>query len=62
MHQDFETRADAVAWGRIVESEIERGVFVNREEAERPRWLTCLHVTCETCRQQSAVAQATRAG
>lgn len=31
----FETRADAAAWGRMIESEIERGVFVNRDEAER---------------------------
>lgn len=31
----FETRADATAWGRMIESEIERGVFVNCDEAER---------------------------
>ncbi len=31
----FETKADALAWGRMIESEIDRGVFVNREEAER---------------------------
>ncbi len=30
----FTRKADARAWARIVESEIERGVFVNRAEAE----------------------------
>lgn len=31
----FERKSDAEAWARMVESEMDRGVFVNREEAER---------------------------
>lgn len=30
----FETKADAEKWARQVESEMDRGVFVSREEAE----------------------------
>ena len=31
----FSTKTDATKWARIMESEIERGVFVDRSEAER---------------------------
>jgi hypothetical protein len=31
----FETKADARAWARMIESEMDRGVFVSRAEAER---------------------------
>jgi hypothetical protein len=31
----FETKADAQAWARMIESEIDRGIFVSRAEAER---------------------------
>ncbi|WP_242031604.1 DNA recombinase [Pseudomonas fluorescens] len=31
----FETKADAQAWARMIESEIDRGIFVSRVEAER---------------------------
>lgn len=31
----FETKADAQAWARMIESEMDRGVFVSRVEAER---------------------------
>jgi hypothetical protein len=31
----FDTKASAEAWARRVESEIDRGVFVDRTEAER---------------------------
>ncbi|MEO4048068.1 Shufflon-specific DNA recombinase [Pseudomonas sp. CAU 1711] len=31
----FETKADAQAWARMIESEMDRGVFVSRAEAER---------------------------
>lgn len=30
----FETKADAQAWVRMIESEIDRGIFVSRVEAE----------------------------
>lgn len=31
----FETKADAQAWARMIESEIDRDIFVSRVEAER---------------------------
>ncbi|MEE4751765.1 hypothetical protein V2K79_06860 [Pseudomonas alliivorans] len=31
----FETKSDAQAWARTIESEIDRGIFVSRVEAER---------------------------
>ena len=31
----FSTKTDATKWARIMETEIERGVFVDRSEAER---------------------------
>ncbi|AOE82664.1 tyrosine-type recombinase/integrase [Pseudomonas sp. TCU-HL1] len=31
----FETKADAQAWARMIESEMDRGIFVSRAEAER---------------------------
>lgn len=31
----FETKADAQAWARMIESEIDRGIFISRLEAER---------------------------
>ena len=31
----FSTKADANRWARLIESEIERGVFLDRTEAER---------------------------
>ncbi|MDU9024396.1 hypothetical protein [Pseudomonas corrugata] len=31
----FETKADAQTWARMIESEIDRGIFVSRVEAER---------------------------
>ena len=31
----FETKADAQAWARMIESEIDRGIFVSRVKAER---------------------------
>ncbi|UVL00208.1 hypothetical protein [Pseudomonas sp. B21-048] len=30
----FETKADAQAWVRMIESEIDRGIFASRVEAE----------------------------
>ena len=30
----FETKADAEAWARLIESEMDRGIFVSRTEAE----------------------------
>lgn len=38
----FMTRADAEAWARQVESEIDRGVFVSRTEAENTSLKDCL--------------------
>jgi len=35
IEKTFTTRADAVKWARSVESEIDRGAFVDRSEAER---------------------------
>jgi hypothetical protein len=40
----FETKADAQAWARMIESEIDRGIFVSRVEAEKPE---------RTCRRRS---------
>ena len=34
-HKTFDTRAEAEAWGRSTESEMDRGIFVSRAEAER---------------------------
>jgi uncharacterized membrane protein len=31
----LQTKADAQAWARMIESEIDRGIFVSRVEAER---------------------------
>ncbi|MCE7913273.1 MAG: site-specific integrase [Nitrosomonas sp. PRO4] len=31
----FKTKADALKWARLIESEIDRGVFIDRTEAER---------------------------
>ena len=33
----FESRPDAEAWARSLESEMDRGVFVSRAEAERTK-------------------------
>jgi integrase len=46
----FATKADAERWSRLVESEIDRGVFVDRSEAERTSFATLIdryaaHVT-----------------
>ncbi|MEQ1766969.1 MAG: hypothetical protein ABL859_06025, partial [Methylotenera sp.] len=30
----FTTRSEASAWARVIESEMDRGVFINRAEAE----------------------------
>lgn len=34
-HKTFDTNVDAEAWARVVESEMDRGVFASRVEAER---------------------------
>lgn len=34
-HKTFDTHAEAEAWARVVESEMDRGIFVSRVEAER---------------------------
>jgi integrase len=39
----FTTRADAVAWGRSVETEMDKGMFVHREEAESTTVADLLH-------------------
>jgi len=33
--KSFKTRQDAESWARMIESELDRGIFVNRTEAER---------------------------
>lgn len=38
----FNTRAEAEAWARVIESEIDRGNFVSRTEAESTTLLTCI--------------------
>lgn len=38
----FTTKADAEAWGRLIEGEIDRGVFVSRTEAENTTLLDAL--------------------
>ena len=38
----FETKADAEAWARQIESEMDRGVFVSRAEAEQYTLYECL--------------------
>lgn len=35
LSRNFRTKADARAWATVIESEVERGVFVDRTEAER---------------------------
>lgn len=44
----FEKRADAEAWARNIENEMDRGVFVSREEAER----TSLYEALERYRKE----------
>ena len=34
-HKTFDTHAEAEAWARAVESEMDRGIFASRVEAER---------------------------
>ena len=41
-NKTFETRADAEAWARQIESEMDRGVFVSRAEAEQYTLKECL--------------------
>ena len=38
----FETKADAEAWARLIESEMDRGIFVSRAEAEQYTLSECL--------------------
>lgn len=38
----FETKADAEAWARLIESEMDRGVFISRVEAEQYTLSECL--------------------
>ena len=33
----FKTKADAQKWARLIESEIDRGIFIDRTEAEKTR-------------------------
>lgn len=58
----FDTKAQAEAWARVVESEMDRGIFVDRTEAER----TTLHEALErylrevTPHKKGAKQEATR--
>ena len=38
----FDTKAEAEAWARLMESEMDRGIFVSRAEAERYTLSECL--------------------
>ena len=38
----FETKADAEAWARQMESEMDRGIFISRAEAEQYTLSECL--------------------
>ena len=38
----FETKSDAQAWARMIESEIDRDIFVSRVEAERTAFTNSL--------------------
>jgi hypothetical protein len=40
--KSFNTKTEAVRWARVMESEIDRGVFVDRTEAERKRQVEAL--------------------
>ncbi|WP_394807799.1 hypothetical protein [Nitrosomonas sp.] len=31
----YKTKADAQKWARLIESEMDRGVFINRQEADK---------------------------
>lgn len=44
----FQRRADAVAWASIVESEVERGEFVDRSEADRTSFHDAIQKYAET--------------
>lgn len=35
LSRSFKTKADARAWATVVESEVERGIYIDRSEAER---------------------------
>lgn len=45
----FETKADAEAWARQMESEMDRGVFVSRAEAEQYTLSECLDRYIDEC-------------
>ncbi|GAO91455.1 hypothetical protein PSA5_02080 [Pseudomonas syringae pv. actinidiae] len=60
----FETKSDAQAWARMIESEIDRGIFASRVEAKRTAFhqLIDRYINCCTLRKpMSAVMRATPA-
>jgi hypothetical protein len=52
----FETKAEAEGWARMVESEMGRGVYVSREEAENTTFAAALgrHLADVTPRKKGA--------
>lgn len=51
LSKTFDTRKDAKAWARMIESEMDRGIFVDRTEAER----TSLSLALERYRHEVTV-------
>lgn len=57
-HRTFDTHAEAEAWARVVESEMDRGIFVSRVEAERTTLAEALkRYKTEICSRKAHPAQ-----
>lgn len=57
-HKTFDTNAEAEAWARSVESEMDRGIFVSRVEAERTTLADALkRYKTEVCSRKAHPAQ-----
>jgi len=56
--KSFDTNAEAVAWARVTESEMDRGIFVSRVEAERTTFAEALRrYKTEVCSRKAHPAQ-----
>jgi len=57
-HKTFDTHAEAEAWARVVESEMDRGIFASRVEAERTTLAEALkRYKAEICSRKAHPAQ-----
>ena len=57
-HKSFDTHAEAEAWARVIESEMDRGIFASRVEAERTTLAEALQrYKTEICSRKAHPAQ-----